>query len=130
MTRILLSFIILFCSTLTVLGSELVYSSPAEKTYIDTSCCKVVDLGRGEIVYQVAYITVYTAIQSNGAKKVVYIQQYNKSWTQTRIVHQQYYSDNGSLVSWSDAIGNWQSIKPNTIGATKRDKVKPYYITY
>ena len=127
MTRILLSLVILIFSSLTSLGSELVYSSPAEKTYIDTSCCRIIDLGNGEVVYQVAYITIYTAIQANGTKKAVYVQQYNKSWTQTRIVHRQYYAENGALISWSDALGNWFSIAPKTIGATMRDKVRCYF---
>ena len=127
MTRTLLSLVILICTSLTSLGSELVYSSPAEKTYVDTSCCRIVDLGNGEIAYQVAYITIYTAIQANGTKKAVYVQEYNKSWTQTRIVHRQFYTENGSLVSWSDAIGKWNFIKAKTVGATMRDKVKQYF---
>lgn len=127
MTRTLLSFILLICSSLTSLGSVLVYSSPAEKTYVDTSCCRIVDLEHGEVVFQVAYITVYTAIQANGIKKAVYVQEYNKSWTQTRIVHRQYYAENGTLISWSDAVGNWFTISPKTIGATMRDKVKIYF---
>lgn len=127
MTRTLLSLVILICTSLTSLGSELVYSSPAEKTYVDTSCCRIVDLGNGEIAYQVAYITIYTAIQANGTKKAVYVQEYNKSWTQTRIVNRQFYTENGSLISWSDAIGNWFIISPKTIGATMRDKVKRYF---
>ncbi len=118
---------ILICSSLTSLGSELVYSSPAEKTYVDTSCCRIINLGQGEVAYQVAYITVYTAIQANGTKKAVYIQEYNKNWTQSRIVHRQYYAENGTLISWSDAIGNWFAISPKTIGATMRDKVKRYF---
>lgn len=127
MTRTLLSLFILICSSLTSLGSELVYSSPAEKTYVDTSCCRIVDLGHGEVAYQVAYITVYTAIQANGTKKAVYVQQYNKNWTQSRIIHRQYYAENGTLISWSNAIGNWFIISPKTIGATMRDKVKQYF---
>ena len=127
MTRTLLSLFILICTSLTSLGSELVYSSPAEKTYVDTTCCRIVDLGNGEIAYQVAYITIYTAIQANGTKKAVYVQEYNKSWTQTRIVNRQFYTENGSLISWSDAIGNWFIISPKTIGATMRDKVKRYF---
>lgn len=127
MTRTLLSLFILICSSLTSLGSELVYSSPAEKTYVDTSCCRIVDLGHGEVAYQVAYITVYTAIQANGTKKAVYVQQYNKNWTQSRIIHRHYYAENGTLISWSDAIGNWFIISPKTIGATMRDKVKQYF---
>ena len=127
MTRTLLSLFILIFTSLTSLGSELVYSSPAEKTYVDTTCCRIVDLGNGEIAYQVAYITIYTAIQANGTKKAVYVQEYNKSWTQTRIVHRQFYTENGSLISWSDAIGNWFIISPKTIGATMRDKVKRYF---
>ena len=127
MTRTLLSLVILICTSLISLGSELVYSSPAEKTYVDTSCCRIVDLGNGEIAYQVAYITIYTAIQANGTKKAVYVQEYNKSWTQTRIVHRQFYTENGSLVSWSDAIGKWNFIKAKTVGATMRDKVKQYF---
>ena len=117
---------ILICTSLISLGSELVYSSPAEKTYVDTTCCRIVDLGNGEIAYQVAYITIYTAIQANGTKKAVYVQEYNKSWTQTRIVNRQFYTENGSLISWSDAIGNWFIISPKTIGATMRDQVKRY----
>ena len=127
MTRTLLSLFILIFTSLTSLGSELVYSSPAEKTYVDTTCCRIVDLGNGEIAYQVAYITIYTAIQANGTKKAVYVQEYNKSWTQTRIVNRQFYTENGSLISWSDAIGNWFIISPKTIGATMRDKVKRYF---
>ena len=127
MTRTLLSLFILICTSLISLGSELVYSSPAEKTYVDTTCCRIVDLGNGEIAYQVAYITIYTAIQANGTKKAVYVQEYNKSWTQTRIVNRQFYTENGSLISWSDAIGNWFIISPKTIGATMRDKVKRYF---
>lgn len=127
MTRTLLSLFILICSSLTSLGSELVYSSPAEKTYVDTSCCRIVELGHGEIVYQVAYITVYTAIQANGTKKAVYVQEYNKNWTQSRIIHRQYYAEDGTLISWSDAVGNWFTISPKTIGATMRDKVKIYF---
>lgn len=127
MTRTLLSLFILICSSLTSLGSEFVYSSPAEKTYVDTSCCRIVELGHGEIVYQVAYITVYTAIQANGTKKAVYVQEYNKNWTQSRIIHRQYYAEDGTLISWSDAVGNWFTISPKTIGATMRDKVKIYF---
>ena len=112
---------------MTSLGSDLFYSSHAEKTYVDTSCCRIVDLGHGEVAYQVAYITVYTAIQANGTKKAVYVQQYNKNWTQSRIIHRQYYAENGTLISWSDAIGNWFIISPKTIGATMRDKVKQYF---
>lgn len=85
------------------------------------------DIGNGEVVYQVAYITVYTAIQPNGTKKAVYIQEYNKNWNQSRIIHRQYYAENGSLISWTDAIGKWFSITPNSIGATMRDKVKRYF---
>lgn len=127
MIRTLLSSFILFCASLTSLGSELVYSSPAEKTYVDTSCCRIVDLGNGDVGYQVAFITVYTAIQANGAKKAVYVQEYNTNWTQSRIIHRQYYAENGSLISWSDAIGKWFTISPKTIGATMRDKVKQYF---
>ena len=127
MIRIFLSLIILICSSLTSLGSKLVYSSPAEKTYVDTSCCKIVDLGHGETAYQVAYITVYTAVRANGTKKAVYVQQYNKNWTHTRIIHRQYYSENGTLISWSDACGDWFSINKNSIGATMRDNVKCYF---
>ena len=127
MTRTLLSLFILICASLTSLGSELIYSSPAEKTYIDTSCCRIVDLGHGEVAYQVAYITVYTAIQANGTKKAVYVQEYNKNWTQSRIIHRQYYAENGTLISWSDAVGNCFTISPKTIGATMRDKVKIYF---
>lgn len=127
MTRTLPSLFILICASLTSLGSELIYSSPAEKTYVDTSCCRIVDLGHGEVAYQVAYITVYTAIQANGTKKAVYVQEYNKNWTQSRIIHRQYYAENGTLISWSDAIGNWFTVSPKTIGATMRDKVKIYF---
>lgn len=127
MTRTLLSLFILICASLTSLGSELIYSSPAEKTYVDTSCCRIVDLGHGEVAYQVAYITVYTAIQANGTKKAVYVQEYNKNWTQSRIIHRQYYAENGTLISWSDAVGNWFTVSPKTIGATMRDKVKIYF---
>lgn len=127
MTRTLLSLFILICASLTSLGSELIYSSPAEKTYVDTSCCRIVDLGQGEVAYQVAYITVYTAIQANGTKKAVYVQEYNKNWTQSRIIHRQYYAENGTLISWSDAVGNWFTVSPKTIGATMRDKVKIYF---
>lgn len=55
-------------------GSVLVYDSPAEKTYADTSCFRIVKDEHGGNLYEVAYITNYTAVQSNGAKKIVYIQ--------------------------------------------------------
>lgn len=108
-------------------GSVLVYDSPAEKTYADTSCFRIVKGQRGEDLYEVAYITIYTAIQSNGAKKIVYIQQYNSSWTETRICHQQYYDEFGNLITYSNAYGEWYPIKNKTVGATKRDKVKIYF---
>lgn len=108
-------------------GSVLVYDSPTEKTYADTSCFRVVKDDQGNNLYEVAYITNYTAVQSNGAKKIVYIQQYNSSWTQSRIRHRQYYDEFGKLITYSDAYGDWFWIKNGTIGATMRDKVKIYF---
>lgn len=127
MKRLILSLLIIIFPYLYMEGSVLVYDSPAEKTYADTSCFRIVKGESGEDLYEVAYITIYTAIQSNGAKKIVYIQQYNSSWTQTRIRHQQYFDEFGKLITYSDAYGKWNPIKNKTVGATMRDKVKIYF---
>lgn len=127
MKRLLLSLLILLFPFIYMEGSVLVYDSPAEKTYADTSCFRIIKGEHGENLYEVAYITVYTAIQSNGSKKVVYIQQYNDSWSQYRIRHRQYYDEFGKLISYSDAYGKWYPIRQGTLGATLRDKVKIYF---
>lgn len=101
-----------------------------KKTYADTSCFRIVKDEHGGNLYEVAYITNYTAVQSNGAKKIVYIQQYNSSWTQSRIRHIQYYDESGKLITYSDAYSNWNWIKDGTVGATMRDKVKSLFLKH
>lgn len=127
MNRLLASIFMLIFPFIYMEGSVLVYNSPAEKTYADTSCFRIVKGESGDNLYEVAYIKTYTAVQSNGAKRMVYIQQYNSSWTQTRIIHIQLWDEFGNLITVYRDYSNWVLIKNGSIAASMRYKVKIYF---